>query len=43
MGIGDVTMPLPKCVVAAMKKASDEMADKKTFKGYGDEQGYLFY
>lgn len=42
MGIGDVTMPLPKCVVAAMKKASDEMADKKTFKGYGDEQGYLF-
>lgn len=42
MGIGDVTMPLPKCVVAAMKKASDEMADKSTFKGYGDEQGYLF-
>lgn len=42
MGIGDVTEPLVPAIVAAMHKAVDEMANRATFKGYGDEQGYAF-
>ena len=42
MGIGDVTQPLIPEVVEAMKKASTEMSNKDTFRGYGPEQGYAF-
>jgi LL-diaminopimelate aminotransferase len=42
MGIGDVTEPLPAAVVAAMHKAVDEMGQRKSFQGYGPEQGYDF-
>jgi len=42
MGIGDVTEPLVPAIIAAMHKAVDEMANRETFKGYGDEQGYAF-
>lgn len=42
LGIGDVTEPLPRAVIDAMHAAVDEMADRKTFKGYGPEQGYDF-
>ena len=42
MGIGDVTLPLPAACVAAMKKASDEMGVKETFKGYRSDEGYEF-
>src|SRR5947209_7475858 len=42
MGIGDVTEPLPAVVREAMHKAVDEMGDRKTFRGYGPEQGYDF-
>ncbi len=42
MGIGDVTLPLAKVVVNAMKKAVEEMGVKETFRGYGPEQGYDF-
>lgn len=42
MGIGDVTLPLPKCAIEALHKATDEMANAKTFRGYGPEQGYDF-
>ncbi|MDO5016840.1 MAG: LL-diaminopimelate aminotransferase [Porphyromonas sp.] len=42
MGIGDVTRPLPPAVIAAMHSAVDELADAKTLKGYGPEQGYAF-
>lgn len=42
MGIGDVTRPIPKAVITAIKKATDEMGNIKTFRGYGPEQGYLF-
>jgi LL-diaminopimelate aminotransferase len=42
LGIGDVTKPLPPSCVAAMHAAVDEMADEKSFRGYGPEQGYLF-
>ena len=42
LGIGDVTLPLCKVVVEALKKASEEMGIKETFHGYGPEQGYDF-
>jgi len=42
LGIGDVTEPLPPVCIAALHAATDEMADRATFKGYGPEQGYAF-
>ena len=42
LGIGDVTRPLPPACIAAMHRAVDEMADARTFHGYGPEQGYEF-
>lgn len=42
MGIGDVTRPLVPSVIRAFHEGVEEMADIKTFKGYGPEQGYEF-
>ena len=42
LGIGDVTEPLPPVCIAALHAATDEMAQRATFKGYGPEQGYAF-
>jgi LL-diaminopimelate aminotransferase len=42
LGIGDVTQPLPPACIQAFHRAVDEMADGKTFRGYGPEQGYPF-
>ena len=42
LGIGDVTLPLAPSVIAAMHKATDEMAEKSTFRGYAPEYGYDF-
>lgn len=43
MGIGDVTQPIAKCVIEAVKKGADEMGIKETFKGYEDSgTGYDF-
>jgi LL-diaminopimelate aminotransferase len=42
LGIGDVTEPLPPVCIQALHAATDEMADRATFKGYGPEQGYAF-
>lgn len=42
LGIGDVTLPLCKEVVKALKHASEEMGEKESFHGYGPEQGYEF-
>lgn len=42
LGIGDVTLPLPAAVVAAMKQASDDMLSAGTFYGYGPYEGYEF-
>ncbi len=42
LGIGDVTRPLPQACIQAFHRAVDEMADAKTFRGYGPEQGYEF-
>lgn len=42
LGIGDVTLPLPKAVCQNMKDAVDEMKSLNGFRGYGPEQGYEF-
>ena len=42
MGIGDVTLPLPKAVISALHDAVEEMGTKEGFRGYGPEQGYEF-
>ena len=42
MGIGDVTRPLCRPVIEALKKAAEEQARAESFHGYGPEQGYDF-
>jgi LL-diaminopimelate aminotransferase len=42
LGIGDVTEPLPPVCIAALHAATDEMAKRETFRGYGPDQGYAF-
>lgn len=42
LGIGDVTLPLPKCITKAIQDATAEMSVQETFRGYGPEQGYEF-
>ena len=42
LGIGDVTRALPSACVRAFHAGVDEMADDKSFRGYGPEQGYDF-
>lgn len=42
LGIGDVTLPLVRPVVDAMKNAAEEMGHADTFRGYGPEKGYEF-
>ncbi|MEZ3519263.1 MAG: LL-diaminopimelate aminotransferase [Muribaculaceae bacterium] len=42
MDIGDVSLPLPECVVEAMIRAAAEMGQSASFHGYGPEQGYHF-
>jgi LL-diaminopimelate aminotransferase len=41
-GIGDVTEPLPRAAVDAIKQAAKELGHRETFRGYGPEQGYEF-
>jgi LL-diaminopimelate aminotransferase len=41
-GIGDVTEPLPRAAVDAMKRAVEELGHAESFRGYGPEQGYEF-
>jgi LL-diaminopimelate aminotransferase len=41
-GIGDVTEPLPRAAIEAMKRAAEELGHRDTFRGYGPEQGYDF-
>jgi LL-diaminopimelate aminotransferase len=40
LGIGDVTRPIPKACVDAIKDATDSLLDKNP--GYGDAEGYKF-
>jgi LL-diaminopimelate aminotransferase len=42
LGIGDVTQPLPKAVIEALHKATDEMSRVETMRGYSPELGYEF-
>ncbi len=41
-GIGDVTEPLPMAAIEAMHRATDELARRETFRGYGPGTGYDF-
>ena len=42
LGIGDVTEALPPAIIAAFRQGVDELAQRKSFRGYGPEQGYDF-
>ena len=42
LGIGDVTLPLPKTVVLAMEEATKEMGRAETLRGYAPSGGYPF-
>ncbi len=42
LGIGDVTLPLPRTAVQAMKIGAGELSLKETFKGYPEYEGYDF-
>jgi len=42
LGIGDVTRPLVPAIITALQNAVSDMGKAETFKGYGEEQGYLF-
>jgi LL-diaminopimelate aminotransferase len=42
LGIGDVTRPLPKSIIKAMKDACDDMGVTETFQGYGPYEGFEF-
>jgi len=42
LGVGDVTLPLAPAIIKAMHGAVAEMGEAATFRGYGEEQGYLF-
>ena len=42
LGIGDVTLPVVSPVITAMHKAVEDLANKKTFKGYNSVSGYDF-
>lgn len=39
LGIGDTTLPLTASIIKQLHKTVDEMADAKTYSGYGAEQG----
>lgn len=39
LGIGDTTLPLSPTVIKALRAAVDDLADAKTYTGYGIEQG----
>src|SRR5690242_20050390 len=41
-GIGDVTEPLPRAAIDAIKAAAEDLGRRETFHGYGPEQGYEF-
>lgn len=42
LGVGDVTHPLFPNVIVALTHAAKEMGEKKTLRGYGPSEGYLF-
>lgn len=42
LGIGDVTQPLAPAVISALHAGVEDMAQARTFKGYGPDFGYDF-
>lgn len=41
-GIGDVTEPLPRAAIDAIKLGAEELGNRETFRGYGIATGYEF-
>ena len=41
LGIGNTTEPLTPSVIAGLHNGVDQLADRETYRGYGDEQGDL--
>src|SRR6188768_571075 len=41
LGIGDTTEPIPESIVEGMKAAALRLGDRKTYTGYGPEQGHV--
>jgi LL-diaminopimelate aminotransferase len=42
LGIGDITQPIAPAVIAAIHRATDEMAHAETLRGYAPDYGYDF-
>ncbi|MDR1371738.1 MAG: LL-diaminopimelate aminotransferase [Dysgonamonadaceae bacterium] len=42
LGIGDITQPVAPAVIEAIHRATDEMADARTLRGYAPDYGYDF-
>jgi LL-diaminopimelate aminotransferase len=42
LGIGDVTRPLPPACIAAFHRGVEDLAQEKSFRGYGPDGGYAF-
>ena len=42
LGVGDVTRPIVPAVIDAIHRATDEMGDAKTLRGYAPYEGYDF-
>lgn len=42
LGIGDISIPIAKSIIEAIKSAADEIGRQDTLKGYGPSEGYSF-
>ncbi len=42
LGVGDVTLPLPAPIIDAMHKAVEELGHAESFRGYSQEEGYIW-
>ncbi|MDR1561736.1 MAG: LL-diaminopimelate aminotransferase [Dysgonamonadaceae bacterium] len=42
LGIGDITQPIAPAVIEAIHRATDEMTDTSTLRGYSPDSGYDF-
>lgn len=40
LGIGDTTEPIPPSIVEGLQKGVEQLKERKTYTGYGPEQGY---
>ncbi|MBR0297312.1 MAG: LL-diaminopimelate aminotransferase [Paludibacteraceae bacterium] len=42
LGVGDVTLPLPAPIIDAMHQAVEELGHAESFRGYSQEEGYIW-